>query len=114
MRDGIEVTAERATFSAELLEATLAFGAGDSALAERRIADAEATRARVAKVIARRHASLHDVRTERLVSTRQRTAGRYDYGYLREADTQCFYERELIMVRNLVRGEDVPLPLCVL
>lgn len=114
VRDGVEATHERATFSVQLLEATLAFADGDVGAAERFIADAEATLARVETIVRRRHAALHDPRPERITGAYVPNAGLYQYGYLREADLSCFYHRELTMVRNLVRDESAPVPLCVL
>ena len=38
----------------------------------------------------------------------------YDYGYLREADTLCFWKRERAQVRNLLLGEGLFIPACVL
>jgi hypothetical protein len=114
IRDGIEATYERAVFSVALLEATLAFADGDTAGAEAHIAEADATRVRVSAVVARRHEALHDPRPDRITARAIETAGLYDYGYLRETDTQCFYWRELTMVTNLVRGERLTVPACVL
>lgn len=113
VRDGVEVNVERATFVHELLLAVLAFADVDAA-ASTHLAAAEAAEARAATIIDRRHAALHYPDAATIRSTDRANATTYKYGYLREAETRCFYERERIQVQNLITGSSVDVPFCAL
>ena len=56
---------------------------------------------------------MHDPDADELVASTVRTAGLYQYGYLREADTLCFYARELAELDNAL-GATLAVPGCVL
>ena len=71
-------------------------------------------RVRARAVVERRHAAMHDRDPARLVAVRARTLTFYQYGYLREADRLCFWERELILAKNALLGMDGRVPGCVL
>ncbi|TNE85032.1 MAG: hypothetical protein EP330_26885 [Deltaproteobacteria bacterium] len=104
LKDGIEVTALRARFAAEVLDALLAASRGESV----DYATPEATLAEALVVIERRHADLNDL--ERVIQLDEDNDTLYDYGYLAYAHNGCFWERELAKVANAIddAGESVP------
>ena len=106
--DGIAVTAARARYSADLIDAVLA---EDSATAGEFLDAADADAAAARAVIDRRHADLHDGRhwTEPYEN-----ATVYKFGYLYHAETMCFWERERVQVRKLILGEAGSDPGCAL
>lgn len=114
IRDGVEADAERATFIHALLEATLAHAAGDTASVTSWMAAADAAQERASVVIARRHGSLHYPDADTIRASERDNATAYNYGYLREAETRCFYDREKTEVRNLVNGTSDAVPFCAL
>lgn len=109
--DGIEIDALRAEYMAAVLGALLAHADGDDATAASDIAASEATFAVAEAVVARRHADLHDPDPARLTGMLENPTF-YDYGYLRHADTLCFWQRDNVQVRNLVLGETTSDPGC--
>ncbi len=111
LRDGVGVTAARGRFIHALYRAVVADARGqpfDALLAE---ADAELAKAE-AFVTSRRRALWDPDPIEVLRNNDNPTF--YDYGYLREADTLCFWKRERAQVKNLLRGEGGFVPACVL
>lgn len=108
VRDGLEVTALRASFVAALYGA-----AADPAAAEAGLAAADAHLEAARVVVARRHASLHDD-----VGGRLTVAGEnptlYQFGYLHRADELCYWEREAIQAANLIHGASDAVPGCSL
>lgn len=111
IEDGIETDALRAEYMTAVLEALLAYADGDLATASAEIAASESTRTIAEGVVARRHADLHDPDPARLTGMLENPTF-YDYGYLRHADTLCFWERDHVQVRNLVLGETTNDPGC--
>lgn len=112
LRDGVQIDVARAEFAVAIWSAAVAAGRGmpiDALLTEAETAEAAAE-----TIVRRRHAALLDTDGATLISDRVPTAGLYDYGYLREADTLCFYARELAQLRNAVEGTSRPVPGCVL
>jgi hypothetical protein len=100
--DGLTATAIRARYIAALYAAVVDAGNGvDPAL---NLEEADTQLAAGGAVIAHRHARLHDPLRERLV-TDNFNPTLYDYGYLTNADTQCFWMRERGEVRKLLLGE---------
>ncbi|MFW6050065.1 MAG: hypothetical protein ACODAU_02755 [Myxococcota bacterium] len=61
----------------------------------------------------RRHGNLHDPDPAQLTGCNA-NATLYQYVYLHFADNLCYWDRELIELRNLVQGEDERMPSCVL
>ncbi len=115
IRDGVAANVERVGFAHALLEAVLAHAEGDAVAAAASIAEAETYQARAAEVVNRRHRSMHYPDAESTILAIERpNATAYDYGYLREAVTQCFYERERREVRNLVEGTTLEIPFCAI
>jgi hypothetical protein len=110
--DGIEVDEHRLRFAHAILRAVMAHAEGTSADEWLARADAELEAGRA--VVARRHAALHHRDPQKLLERRQLNATLYQYGYLREADALCFWERERIQARNLIGGTTDSVPACVL
>jgi len=108
IRDGFELFALRARFVATF-HAALADGtAGDGTL------DAlDAILEEAQSVVDRRHDELHYPDPEAILATRRRNPSLYRYGYLREADTLCFWHRERAKVA-VALGQTERVPACVL
>ncbi len=65
------------------------------------------------KIVARRRKALWDPDPIELLRDHPLPTV-YDYGYLREADTLCFWRRERAQLRAAVAGETIFIPACVL
>ncbi len=111
VQDGIEIDALRAEYMSTVLSAVLDHADGDDVTAGSQITAAEALKSAASYVVARRHADLHDPVPGRLTGLLENPTF-YDYGYLRHADTLCFWERDRVQVRNLVLGESNADPGC--
>ncbi len=112
VRDGVAIDVHRARFAHALWSAALAAAAGDDPAAL--IAQAEAELSPARAVVERRHAAMHDRDPPRLIASRARTLTLYQYGYLREADRLCFWERELALAKNVLLGMAERVSACVL
>ncbi len=112
LRDGVEIDVARATFAAAIWAGALEAARGGSLDAS--LGEARAARAEAELVVRRRHGALFDRDGATLIRSRVTTAGLYQYGYLREADRLCFYDRELAQLENAARGTSVTVPGCVL
>ncbi len=110
--DGIEVTALRGEYVVALYESVLADADGKGADRDAAIGRAEAALKIAKATVARRHARLWDGPSQRTL-LRAANATVYPYGYLHEADTLCFWERELVQVRNLLLGQKATVPGCI-
>ncbi|GDX82287.1 hypothetical protein LBMAG42_40980 [Deltaproteobacteria bacterium] len=111
VRDGLSVNAARARFMAALYDAVLLAAEGGDPVAA--LAEAELQLETGTGVIARRHSALHDLEFERLI-TDNANPTLYDYGYLTNADTLCFWRRERGQARALLLGEAWSDPGCTL
>lgn len=109
--DGVAIDAVRAHFAAATLGAVITAADGGDPGPELAAADAALDAARA--VVARRAAAFHDPDGERWTRQNWTNPTIYDYGYLREADTLCFWERERVQARNLVLGEAGEVPACI-
>jgi hypothetical protein len=112
VRDGVEVDLYRARFAHALWSAVVAHARGEGSAALMDEARAALDAGRV--VVMRRHADLHDPEPERVIGRRVPNDTFYQYGYLREADDLCFWERELVIGANHIEGADQSVPGCVL
>jgi hypothetical protein len=112
LRDGVAIDVARTEHAHALWQAAVLSARAEDASAMERAMDAALGDARA--IVDRRHASLFDPDPEEILATRIRNALRYDYGYLREAQTLCFWERERIQYRNEFHGETTTVPACVL
>ena len=108
--DGIEVDALRTEFARDVFTAALEQGRGGDAASA--LASAETTLDAARTVVERRHAALWDPDGARLIAPDRDNATIYDFGYLARADELCFWERELVQVRNLVDGSSLSVPPC--
>lgn len=111
VRDGVAITAARARFVVDMYRAVLAHerGVDDGGALNQGIAELDAAR----KIVARRHSHLHAPDPKRLI-TNGANATVYQYGYLREANSLCFWNRERVQVMRLVKGSTEAQPACVL
>ena len=112
LRDGAAVDEHRARFVARVLDAVLLYGEGADASDALTAAEAELEAARV--VVQRRHGDLHDPDGADLIAGDLPNPTIYDYGYIAQGNTLCFWERELAQAQNLILAADVDVPGCVL
>ena len=112
MRDGVEVTQHRLQFVIALWAATAAFADGQSATAS--LADADAAFAAGMAVVNRRRPLMHDPEPRRIIGDDLKNPTFYQYGYLREAQSLCFWNRERAQAHNLIEQAGVQVPGCVL
>jgi hypothetical protein len=112
LRDGAAVDEHRARYMAHVLDAVLAYADGFDPLPALSAAESELSLAR--SVVERRHTDLHDPDGADLVRDVLPNPTIYDYGYLAQGHTLCFWERERAQVRNLVLGAADVVPACVL
>ncbi len=107
LHDGVAVTALRARFVHRLWAAALQAAAGpvDATVLNALQNDIDAAKT----VIERRRGALWDGSSGRLELDGVNPTV-YQYGYLRDAHSLCFWRRELIQLRNFLTqaGEDVP------
>ena len=77
------------------------------------LAGADAALADARRIVARRHAHLHDPTPSRIL-VEDTNATVYHYGYLNEADTLCYWERERGLFDQQILGSSTVPPGCVL
>lgn len=111
LHDGVGVTAARGRFIHALYAAVVADARGESV--EALLLEAEAELAKAEGFVSSRRRALWDPDSIELLRNKDNPTF-YDYGYLREADTLCFWKRERAQVRNLLKGEGLFVPACVL
>jgi hypothetical protein len=105
--DGVAIDALRATFVHALYAAVADDDPAGIATAEAALADAQV-------VVARRGAAFHHPDGGRWEDFGWNNPTIYDYGYLAEAQSLCFWRRELAQVRNLLQDAGEVVPACVL
>ncbi|MBK9070880.1 MAG: hypothetical protein IPL79_07770 [Myxococcales bacterium] len=110
--DGVEIAATRAAFAHALWLAAASSGAPDARDAA--LAEVDAQLAAAELVVRRRHAALMEPSPSTILARSISTSLLYQYGYLREADTLCFWHRERAQLRNAMLGETTAVPACVL
>ncbi len=111
--DGVAVTAARARFVVARYRAAVAQLDGQpAATVDAALAELDAALADGAVVVARRHADLHSHRPTPLVS-RGLNRTLYQYGYLFNADTLCFWHRERIELAVWLGRSTEPMPGCL-
>lgn len=106
LNDSFEITARRARFAAAVNLAAADMDASQ-------ITKAEAELAAAKEIVSRRRKGMHDPDVKPILRNTP-NATFYQYGYLREADTLCFWERELAQVRRVVLRTADFVPGCVL
>ena len=107
LRDGLEIDRLRAKFIASAYRAVVDHLTGADAQADFDRAQALIEQAQA--VVTRRGADLHDTHGRRLLD-RGINQTYYQYGYLRNADTLCFWNRELVQV-GAILGNTTETPL---
>ncbi len=65
-------------------------------------------------IVTRRHENVLWSVPETILANRRSLPVLYDYGYLREASTLCFWRREMIKLQNALDGASDTVPLCFL
>lgn len=111
LRDGVAVTAARVRFIHALTAAAVAHGEGGDAASWLQQADAQLEVARA--LVARRRSKLWDPDPKTILRNTPNPTF-YQYGYLREADSLCFWVRERAQARNLILQAGELEPGCVL
>lgn len=111
VQDGFQVTAARARFIHAMYAATVAYAdtgsdGGWLAKADGFLADGRAA-------VAHRRSRLHDPDPKTILRNTANPTF-YQYGYLREADSLCFWERERAQARALILQTGDEIPGCVL
>lgn len=112
LRDGLAIDVARAAYAHALWQAAVTSAAGEDASTMESAMDAALSDART--ITTRRHAALFDPDPDELLSERLRNALLYPYGYLREAVTLCFWERERVQYDNEFHAGTAAVPACVL
>ena len=112
LADGLAVDQLRARFTLATYRAVIAQLRGDAGEATAQQASAQVLRGDAQVVIARRHANLHDTHGRRLLD-RTPNDTFYQYGYLRNADILCFWDRELAQVDGVLGNSTMMPPGCL-
>ncbi|MBL8223271.1 MAG: hypothetical protein JNL62_28815, partial [Bryobacterales bacterium] len=106
LNDAFEITARRARFVRWVNEAALDLSPAAIVKAQEELDAAKL-------VISRRRKGMFDPDVKSIIRSTP-NATFYQYGYLREADTLCFWERELAQARRVVTGVVEFVPGCIL
>ncbi|MDB4958760.1 MAG: hypothetical protein JWO36_6329 [Myxococcales bacterium] len=110
LRDGFEIDRLRAEFIVQLYRATLAHLRGGDPGPSRDNAAALFGQAKA--LVAARHRDLHDPHGEQLIR-RAPNSTFYQYGYLFNADTLCYWKRELSQVDAILGNTTAGAPACL-
>ncbi len=110
LRDGLAVDTARLRFVCALYQAAAALARGDAT--DALLAEADDAFAAGRTAVDRRHQHLHYPNPELLLTTNT-NATYYQFGYLKQADEMCYWDRERAQLRNLVDGTDDAIPTCV-
>jgi hypothetical protein len=108
--DGMQVDADRTAFAHAVWAAAVSLGDGQGDGGH--LAEADAALADAKNVVAHRHAHLHDSSAARLTQ-RVDNSTLYKYGYLFEADTLCYWQRERTQIGNAAQGTSATVPPCI-
>jgi len=112
LQESLQVTASRGRFAYAVFAAATAFGDGEDASTLLASATAEFD---ASLIITQGHRKKYwHPSPLSLIAPTQLNATFYHYGYLREADTLCFWKRELYQARNVIKGENNFIASCVL
>lgn len=111
LKDGVKVTAARVAYIHDVYAATLKFAetGSDEGLMARAQISLDAAKA----IVAHRRRKLWDPDPISILRDNVNPTF-YQYGYLREGDTLCFWERERAQARNVIFREGNAVPGCVL
>lgn len=111
LKDGVQVTAARVRYIHDVYAAVLTFAETGSDGGG--MANAQQALDRGHALVAHRRRHLWDPDAATLIHNNGNPTF-YQYGYLREADTLCFWERERAQARNVIFQEGIAVPGCVL
>jgi hypothetical protein len=111
LRDGFEINRLRTRYIHALYTTIVAHARGASTAEA--YARAEDLYNRARPIVKGRHADLHDTHDRRLLD-RTPNHGLYQYGYLYNADTMCFWRREMIEVGTVLGVTTDAPPGCLL
>lgn len=111
LKDGVQVTATRVRYIHALYAATLAYAETGNDGGFVTAAEKELTYAKT--IVARRRRALWDPDPRSILRDTPNPTF-YQYGYLREGDSLCFWERERAQARNAVLQAGQTVPGCVL
>jgi hypothetical protein len=114
LADGVLVTEARARFIRALYGVALAHLDGDAATRDAARADLEAAFEDARTIVARRHADLHDPDPDRLFQVGQANVTLYQFGYLAQTNALCYWEREVVLLDQLLSGESGSVPTCTM
>jgi hypothetical protein len=110
LRDGLAIDVERARYIAALYAAVLDQAAGRDPSPRRQTARAALDAGH--EIVARRRQGFHYPVLEELTAPLANETI-YTFGYLKQADELCLWEREWIDARNVLEGRDEALPTCI-
>jgi hypothetical protein len=112
LTDGIGIDVDRTWFVVHNYEAVIAHLRGNAAAAKAAYELAGTDMKAAQGVVVRRHLDLHDTHGKRLI---ERTSNHtfYQYGYLNNADTMCFWRRELIQAGTILGTTTETPPHCL-
>ncbi len=113
LQDGLDVDRLRARFVTSCYRAVLAHLGGDEVTATAERASAAALLVAAQTTIAGRHGDLHDTHGARLTARTQNHTS-FGYGYLFQADSACYWRRELAQVDGALGNATVTPPDCFL
>jgi hypothetical protein len=108
--DGFDVTAARARFITAAYQTVLAHLAGEPTSDRREQLESALADGRAA--VARRHAAPHHTGPRDQLFGRPTNATVYGFGYLHQADTLCYWERERAQLAAIVDAPDTRIPTC--
>jgi hypothetical protein len=111
LRDGLAIDRLRARFIAAVYQAVVDHIAG-TGNAEDDYDRATELEGEAKAIIEGRDADLHDTHG-RLLLDRNANQTQYQYGYLRNADTLCYWNRELIQVGAILGNTTATPPNCL-
>lgn len=112
--DGVLVTEARARFMRALYAAAFAHLDGDDAGRDAALADLDAALLDARAIVARRHADLHAPDPAPLLAPSQANVTIYQFGYLAQTDSLCYWEREKTLLDQFLAGESGPVPTCTM
>jgi hypothetical protein len=111
IEDGLATDIARAQFIGALYQAVASFA--DTGKDGGALAAADTALAAAQAAVSHRHANLHYPNPDTLLDSNSNDTI-YQYGYLYEAHSLCYWNRERIQARNLILGETTAVPGCVL
>ena len=110
IRQGLEVTALRARFAAEVHGSAVAFARGEDP--EPLHIAAMATLEDARTPVDARHGDMHWAGGDRIIQSEDKNDCLYQWGYLAKGEELCFWDRELVQLENELGGTPQTVPGC--